>query len=198
MFVHQKAHEISYAIVRIVPYVRRQEFRKRIERLAFQLLEDASAENFESAIKTSASLIALINLGKAIYEIEPMNAKVLIGELYLINSAMRQTIGLEEVAEDLPDLKSFFSKVPVVVEDQSDHSIANNGNGNGIAGAMRQSAILEKIRQSENQKIQVKDLTTSFPEVSERTMRYDLQKLCSQGVLERVGNGGPGSYYALK
>lgn len=198
MFVNQKAQEISYALVRIAPYIRRPELRQRIERLALQLLEDASAEKFEFAIKTVSSLIAFINLGKALYEIEPVNAKVVIGELNLINSAMRQSVGLEEEVSDLPDLKNFFSKVPAVVEDSHTENEQIEHNGNGIAGAIRQSAILEKIRQSENRKIQVKDLTSSFPEVSERTMRYDLQKLCSQELVERVGNGGPGSYYALK
>jgi len=205
MFVNQKAQEIAYALVRIAPYIKRQELRKRVERLAFQLLEEAAGGDFERAIMTTSSLIALINLGKAIYEIEPVNTKVIIGELNLINSAMRQFIGLEESESNSPDLTGLFSKVPAVVDDSAQASIedneSNNGenaNSNGMAATIRQSAILDKIRQSGNGKIQLKDIISAFPEVSERTMRYDLQKLCSQGLLERVGNGGPGSYYALK
>ena len=83
-------------------------------------------------------------------------------------------------------------------EDAINGSTNGNGNGNGLASAIRQSAILEKIRQSENRQAPLKEILAAFPEVSERTMRYDLQKLCGQDVIERVGNGGPGSYYTIK
>lgn len=215
MFIIQKSHEISYALVRIAPYIRRPEFRQRIERLAFKLLEEASAEDFELALKTIASLDSLIVLGKAIYEVEPINAKVIIGELKSLDLAIRERIGLDSLdGEESPDLGSIFSKVPVVVLDKNEFGNsannqaiapedATNGasgaiNGNGLASAMRQSAILDKIRQSENRQAPLKEILAAFPEVSERTMRYDLQKLCNQGIIERVGNGGPGSYYALK
>lgn len=205
MFVNQKAQEISYALIRVSAYVRRMELRQRIERLAFQLLEDTATGSFETALKTSTAVENLVSMGKTIYEIEPTNAKVIIGELNTLNSAMRQIAGLDE----LPHLENVFSKLPAVVQDQPEfgNSVAGieittngngNGNGNGLNAAIRQSAILEKIRQSENRQIQLKDIIAAFPEVSERTMRYDLQKLCAQGLLERMGNGGPGSYYALK
>lgn len=62
--------------------------------------------------------------------------------------------------------------------------------------AIRQSAILEKIRQFGN--CQLKDLEGYFPDVSQRTLRYDLQGLAEQGLIERVGGGGPGTAYRLK
>jgi len=216
MFISQKSQEISYALVRIAPYIRRQELRNRIERLAFQLLEEASSENFEPAIKTVASLESLVSLGKSIYEVEPINAKIIIGELKSLDAAIRQRIGLDVLdGEDSPDLEGVFSKVPAVVLDKQEFGNAaidsanqpeeatngssnGNSNGSGLASAIRQSAILEKIRQSENRQAPLKEVLAAFPEVSERTMRYDLQKLCGQGLIERVGNGGPGSYYTLK
>ena len=208
MFVNQKAQEISYAVVRIAPYIRRTELRQRIEKLAFQLLEDVSLQGFEFAIKTTAALENLINLGKSIYEVEPVNAKIIIGELKSLESAMRQIVGLDPEGGATPDMGVFFSKVPAIISEENNQeqmrqdSVAEVGNGNisgnGIVSTMRQSAILEKIRQSENRQSQLKDLISAFPDVSERTMRYDLQKLCSQGLIERIGNGGPGSYYTLK
>lgn len=177
MFVNQKAQEISYALVRVAAYVRRQEFRQRIERLAFQLLEDTSSGNLEIALRTSASLESLLNLGKSIYEIEPVNTKIILGELASLNSAMRQIAGLG----DLPDLENTFSRLPAVVAEKQEFGNSANGNtnggGNGINATIRQSAILEKIRQSENRQSQLKDILAAFPDVSERTMRYDLQKL---------------------
>ena len=216
MFINQKSQEISYALVRISPYIRRQELRSRIERLAFQLLEEASSDNFESAIKTVASLESLISLGKSIYEVEPINAKIIIGELKSLGFSIREKIGLDALdREESPDLEGIFSKVPAVVLDKQEFGNAasdsanqpeeavsgssnSNSNGNGLASAIRQSAILEKIRQSESRKAPLKEVLAAFPEVSERTMRYDLQKLCGQGLIERVGSGGPGSYYTIK
>jgi len=61
---------------------------------------------------------------------------------------------------------------------------------------VRQNLISEKIRQSG--KANVKELISKFPGVSERTLRYDLQRLCDQGVVEKVGNSGPGTSYVLK
>lgn len=208
MFINQKSQEISYALVRVAPYIRRQELRQRIERLAFQLLEDAASQNYEAGIRTVASIEAVVNLARSIYEIEPINAKIIAGEIKALENSLRQAIGLEANTEESPDVAGIFSKVPAVMPvdqelgssqepkilDSTRESLANNG----IASTIRQSAILDKIRQSANRQIQLKDLIAAFPEVSERTMRYDLQKLCFQGLIERVGNGGPGSYYSLK
>ena len=195
MFVNQKAQEISYAVVRVAAYIRRQELRQRLERLSLQLLEEVAGGSLELGIKTCSSLESLINLGKAIYEVEPINAKVILGELASLNEAMRQIAGLEQ----LPNLDSVFSKPPAVFGEVQNSQESGNGNGsNGINASIRQSAILEKIRQSENRQAPLKDIIAAFPDISERTMRYDLQKLCLQGLLERMGNGGPGSYYVLR
>jgi len=66
-----------------------------------------------------------------------------------------------------------------------------NGNGNGEA---RASAIYAKIQRGN---ASIKDLLAEFNGVSERTLRYDLQRLVEQGRIERVGSGGPGTYYRL-
>jgi len=34
-----------------------------------------------------------------------------------------------------------------------------------------------------------------LPNISERTIRYDLQTLLEQGLVERVGNAGPSVFY---
>jgi len=190
MFVNQKVQEIGYALIRVAAYIRRQEIKQRIERLALEFLESVSKKDFETALKTTASLESLIKLAVSIYEIESGNAQVIMGELESINAAMRQFAALEELPH-LPDL--FSQKIA-----ESNTPDEDSGSALGMSTTLRQSAVLEKIRQSENRQTQLKDLLAAFPDVSERTMRYDLQKLCIQGLLERVGNGGPGSHYTLK
>ncbi|HEX4104195.1 MAG TPA: DeoR family transcriptional regulator [Candidatus Paceibacterota bacterium] len=94
------------------------------------------------------------------------------------NSAIRQpAMRQNEPPADLPELKF--------------------DNGNGESGndnpAMRQTAILEKIRQSGN--CRLKEIVELLPDASERTIRYDLQSLVEQNLVERVGSGGPMVFY---
>jgi predicted ArsR family transcriptional regulator len=43
----------------------------------------------------------------------------------------------------------------------------------------------------------IKDLTGALPNISERTVRYDVQRLVDKGTIERVGTGGPNSFFRL-
>ena len=61
---------------------------------------------------------------------------------------------------------------------------------------MRQSSILDRIQEGGH--FRLKDLHKLMPDLSERTLRYDLQKLVEDGHIERVGSGGPGSYYQAR
>lgn len=74
-----------------------------------------------------------------------------------------------------------------------------------IGNTIRQTAILEKIRNLSKKDefgnlvgCRMKDLLSIFPTVSERTLRYDLQRLLSAGLIERMGNGGATSAYVIK
>lgn len=214
MFVNQKAVEICYALVRVAAQIRRESLKGSIDRLAFKFMEEVTADNFDLAIKTSSSIGGMLKIGQALYEIEPVNAKVILGELEAVNAEMRQSIGLD----GLPNLDRFFNNSatksvnrqefgnsaktladirPATITQEQDSS-GDIGGGNGFSATIRQSAILDRIRQSANGQAALKDIIAAFPETSERTMRYDLQKLCSQGQIERIGNGGPASYYTLK
>ncbi|MDI6717427.1 MAG: hypothetical protein QMD86_00015 [Patescibacteria group bacterium] len=56
--------------------------------------------------------------------------------------------------------------------------------------------ILNKMK--EINRASTRDLAVFFPQVSERTLRLHLQRLCESGQLERVGKGtGPGVYYRV-
>lgn len=60
----------------------------------------------------------------------------------------------------------------------------------------RQSAILDKIRQIGN--CRLSDIQEILPGLSERTIRYDIEALVQQNLIERVGSGGRGVYYKPK
>lgn len=61
---------------------------------------------------------------------------------------------------------------------------------------MRQSAILDRIRQRGY--CRLRDIEEAFAGTSERTLRYDLQHLIEQNLVERIGSGGPASFYRVK
>ena len=60
-------------------------------------------------------------------------------------------------------------------------------------GLDRRGKILVKIQQDGI--CFLKDIAVLFPEYSERTLRYDLEKLCEEGAIEKIGNSGPGTFY---
>ncbi|TSC82650.1 MAG: hypothetical protein G01um101420_173 [Parcubacteria group bacterium Gr01-1014_20] len=61
---------------------------------------------------------------------------------------------------------------------------------------IRQSAILDRIRQRGY--CRLRDIEEAFVDTSERTLRYDLQRLIEQDLVERIGSGGPASFYRVK
>ncbi len=100
---------------------------------------------------------------------------------------------------------------PVYIDDIFDPSYDSTGNGNydtdesvaesngkGISIASikeRQTEILEFIRQFPNN-CRMRDLTERFADVSERTLRNDVQTLIEVGLIERLGGkSGPNSYF---
>ena len=61
---------------------------------------------------------------------------------------------------------------------------------------VRQSAILDKVKQSSMENgCGLKDLVDSFPDVSDRTLRYDLEKLVNRKLIVKMGNRGPNTTY---
>jgi hypothetical protein len=235
-FLKKKAREISYAINKISFYIKREDLRQRLERLSFELLENvaiSSEDAFDKqalfgVFKNVSALDILVRIGYSLYEIEPVNANILIKELDSFNSAVRQ-FGNPAIESELPNLEAIFSAPPAVIAEPSNSEIKQedssakeiirqSGNSeNNIFGnpAIRQSAysenyqplitegvlnrqnlISEKIRQFGN--VSPKELLVHFPNVSERTLRYDLQKLCDKGLVEKLGNTGPGISYRVK
>lgn len=88
-------------------------------------------------------------------------------------------------------------QIPAMITNNINGCKTNNGSSshNGKSGG-RQSAILERVRQNGN--CRFKELQELLPDMSERTLRYDVQNLIEQGLIERAGNGGPATYYKTK
>ncbi len=59
-----------------------------------------------------------------------------------------------------------------------------------------QNLIYRKIK--EIGKTSTKEISSFFPEISERTVRFYLQRLTDAKLIEKMGTTGPGSYYVFK
>ena len=252
------------ALIKISVYARRPRFRHKLEDLAFELLEQVSTRDFAAFSKTSATLEGMIKFGRIIYEIEPVNADILLQELGNLNAAIRQIAELSlPDLEKIPSIESIFSRPatlfeavkparkvaksgkvgkepakesgnnPAILRQDQDKSGNNpakeSGNNPAIPtpkgrdsdrsvgidevvnklvaeknlledwanAANRESAIVERIRESGNKPVPFREIVASFPDFSGRTIRYDLQRLCNQGLLERSG-GGRATLYKIR
>lgn len=58
---------------------------------------------------------------------------------------------------------------------------------------VRQMAILRNIREIEF--CRLRNIVEAMPNISERTIRNDIQGLIEKGLVRRVGGGGPNSYF---
>jgi len=219
-FLIKKAYELCYALVRTASHAQRDGFARRLEDCGFALLEATASGDYKKALSSADASAWLLKLGSDIGIVHPSTVSLINSELTHFNSIVAEFGNAAKAGE--VNLTGVFSGFPAVVnQDANTGGIAapsaprarensslngsdlENGNGHSVAkAAMRQSAILDRIRQSGNLPdgaagCRLKELQEVLPDVSERTIRYDIQRLLEQGLVERIGNGGPATGYKL-
>ncbi|MBU6500377.1 MAG: DeoR family transcriptional regulator [Patescibacteria group bacterium] len=210
-FLTKKAYEVAYAVWRMASSVNSGSFRDKAEDAALIVLGAFSSEDRVAMFSASDNLERLLRFGADVGVFHPANSDKVISELYGLNSAIAEYDNPAKIDEiKLDDIFSGYDKSSItnstedntakdltventVNRDNSDYGQLDNGSGNYIKSEMRQSAILERIRQNGN--CRLKEIQGILPGVSERTLRYDMQNLLSRGLIERAGNGGPSTYY---
>lgn len=207
-FLIKKAFEISYAIFRVSSQLKQAAFKDELEGWAVRILSSVISEDYEKSKKSTEVVEYLLKLGAEVGLVNPNNTQVITNEAKILNSAIaefaRKEAKVAEIdltgvfSENLPKEKEWAekNKKTALVGNSLPVSNGNSSLNTAMNAAMRQSAILERIRQKDN--CRLKEIQEFLPEVSERTLRYDLQSLMEQSLIERVGNGGPSTYYRLK
>ncbi|MST04195.1 MAG: hypothetical protein EXS49_01330 [Candidatus Pacebacteria bacterium] len=218
MELQERVKKISLALIQIAVSSRRHDFRARLEKLALDLLEKVLLNRKEETIESINLAIGLVDFGKIIYEVEPLNALIIRKELSsLLEYISGKTISLFDIDNHQFSFDGFELKNKASTKKENRASI-NQGieslgsiyntakeepsapymiNNQVVENtAIRQNAIIEKIRQMDKP-AQLKDLIALFPDISERTLRYDLTRACAEGRLERVGSG-PASFYRVR
>lgn len=186
----KKAFEIAFILFRLGERIRQKLFSEKLQDLGISLLEQISANRFEDSSRSIRSIEQLLRLGAEVDLINRQSVEVIQEELKKINSAISELGPVREPA--VAELKQSSGNSPKAATQprirQTDSSQAHGGD--------RQKDIAEKIRQMGT--CRMKDLQEAFPDISERTLRYDLGRLSEQGVVERLGNGGPNTFYRIR
>jgi hypothetical protein len=216
-FFSKKAFEISYALFRIATVSHNRRLAEHLEGRALDLLDATASGDYKKSKSMLDAVEYIVRLGIEIGTISDKTGALIIGEVQYLNSAIAE---FDKPAK-LPDvdIESIFSKdfqseprgedknikteTTVGKSDRVDTEIEIERNvvepesqQSGFKMVMRQSAIVDRIRQFGT--CRLKDIQEILPDISERTIRYDLQKLAEQGSIERIGSGGPATYYQVK
>ncbi len=88
----------------------------------------------------------------------------------------------------------FYENSPAIVRKSPEKS------GNDLMGAEqaegRKHVILEML--GRRAMCHISDLVEAMPKTSQRTLRNDIRRLVRNGLVERIGSGGPNSFFRLK
>jgi len=80
--------------------------------------------------------------------------------------------------------------------DQRAQQNRKESNNQGVSFRKRQQIIMELLEK--RNLCHINDVKSALPGVSTRTIRYDIQRLVDRGVVERIGSGGPNSFFRKK
>ncbi len=218
----KKAYEISYAVFRIASRIGNVAFKEHLERQALSLLDAAAVENYAWVSIVSRAIEYLIRFGADVGFVHETNKEIILNELNAIavdvagslKPGMIEPVSLGDIfsgQEPLFKSVSKFSGNPgsrqsakigneVALNNPAIDPAKESGNTYAVDSMLgpetRQSAILQKLRESGN--CRMRDLQSILPDYSERTLRYDLQSLTEKNIIERIGSGGPAVYYRIR
>jgi hypothetical protein len=195
-FAAKKLYEISYALCRVAGRIH-PGVGARLEESAFQIVELSHSLNVENIFRALGIIKSQIQLGSDSGIINKANSDAIIGEISKLELFLRTDrdieIGNKAEIENIFSSEEFKERKRQKSNEPEDFK---SESGNYQSAEIRQKTIADFVEKSGN--CRMKDLLEQFADVSERTLRNDLQNLAARGLIERMGEGGPGTYYRYK
>jgi len=209
-FILTKAYEVAYALFRLAAQMPEKDFAGPLRASGTAMLSAAAAEDYAAAGRSLRVAECLVKFGGDVGMIGTPNVDVMTREIFALDAAIaeRKTVA----KTDEVNVAEIFSKpevAPRSVEamrteepamepapmrmEEFRAQLPSQPHHPSNDSAIRQSAILARIRQSGN--CRMKDIQEMLPDTSERTIRYDLQTLVEHNLIERIGNAGPLVFY---
>jgi hypothetical protein len=205
--IDKKTYEIGYALWRVADGSSERIFAETMRSKAMKIIAFAADREYAELNAVLDALHAVIKFSVDVNCVTIGNAAILvreIGNLKMIIAGNYTGVDISNMFD--PETIPTSGAVGVVsgsglgggtIEDFRDvESVESEFAEIGNKSEIRQSAILERIRQ--NGDCRLGDILAVLPEVSERTIRYDLESLVQRGIIERLGTGGRSTYYRLK
>lgn len=175
------AHEIASAVFRVAALTRHERLREELEGAAVELVKNICPKNVDT-------LERMVRLAEAVGEVSEVNARVLCREFGNLRIMLNS-----EISESFPgiassvDLREIFAEKGVKEGPEKGREIKDQKG--------RQEAMLAYIRKFPNG-CRMRQLSVTFPDFSERTVRADIQWLIGKGLIEKIGSKtGPFSYF---
>ena len=203
-FILTKTYEVVYAVFRLAERMQEKDFAESLRASGTALLAAAAAEDYAATERPLRVTECLVKFGGDVGMIGSPNVEVMMREIYALDAAIverKAAVKTNEVsvaeifskpeiaehsAEVAPAMVSMTMPAATLEREPAIRQSANDS-------AIRQNIILGRIRQSGN--CRLKEIQDVLPNTSERTIRYDLQTLLEQGLIERIGNAGPSVFY---
>ncbi len=208
----KKSYEAGYALFRLAGTLPERTFKAHLEDKALDLIVAALEERHAASKRTIYVAEYVLRFLSDVGAVHPETAGLVIQSLHELNAAIAES---GNNVEPLPLDFLFPSKTvekeesvllesgkeePAIEEvielpDSLPNQASPVSHGSEDFNA-RKNKIMQKVRQAGV--CRLRDLQEVLKDVSERTLRYDLQRLTLEGLIERVGNGGPATFYRLR
>lgn len=181
------AHKISFAVFRVSRLIRNKKLRGELKSGAVDLVKDLSEDSI-------GILDRLVALAEAVGEMNQVNSSVLRREL----NNLHGMVSLHDARPVIQEEAVYFGDIfDPVSEKEIDAEVEKTRPKVSTNAPERQSAIVGFIRQFPDN-CRMKDLNSEFADVSERTLRNDIQFLIENRLVERLGGkSGPSSYFVV-
>ncbi len=200
------AYSVAYAGFRTARTISSPALREALEFRSLRLLLAALNGDKSAKLQAAGNMEYLLAFARDTGLLHPQTAELVLAELYKVKSGnpAKTESGNPATPKPIPATDLFPHAKPAnpvkTVKPEINVRIPESKNLMESESAddypSRRNKILERVRQSGN--CRIKDLEEVLNGASERTLRYDLQRLVQEGVLERVGQSGPAIYYRLK
>ena len=195
--------EFSFSVFRISGLIRNSDIKSRIEHYAVKLVEESTLFEISDTVKYLTVLERLVVFAEQVGEVQYIHSQALYKQISGIKSSAEEynKLRIADFNFTLPELAPIHKLASLAKADLSRQNGAKaeprwaNKPAKEKEGS-RIELISDLIRQSGN--TAMKSIVAAFPDVSERTLRYDLQRLCEEGQIERVGAGGPSTFYRAR
>jgi hypothetical protein len=196
--IRKQAQEISYIAIRLAQLTNNQELADRIEKACLAIIEGVYGQKYLNSIENTEVLEGIIAYGVNTSQITIDNGEELIKRTVNLKDLLIEGHSTTEERFKIEATLAMLPEPHKRGKGQSGNTTAKLPDGKtrqGPKANQRQGKIVELLRQKG--KLQLKEIINSFPEISERTVRYDLTHLCDEKKIIREGNGGPANFYMI-